>query len=176
MDMSRRAWWVVILLSAMLLVTDMITTSLAPGSTYRLWTFDDDPVGEVPRGWEVLAGKWEVSQDGDGRNHVLVQTGPPLPGFDLPAILAPTPPVRDLRTTGKIKPVGSGGFETMGLILRWRDPGTMTVIRVDSTPGRVRLERVQGGQRSLRAGYIAPLRQDERTFTHKGRPRGMRSH
>lgn len=72
--------------------------------------------------------------------------------------LAPTPPVRDLRATGKIKPVGNGGFETMGMVLRWQDPGTMLIVRVDGTPGRVSLERVQGGQRSLQAGYVAPLR------------------
>ena len=114
-------------------------------------------MGEPPRGWEALSGRWAVQLDEDGRNRVLVRVGPPLPGFDLPAILAPTPLVRDLRAAVKVKPAGTGAFETMGLILRWRDPGTMTIVRVEGTPGRIWLDRVQDGQRSLRAGYITPV-------------------
>jgi hypothetical protein len=126
----------------------------------RAWTFAEDPVGEPPRGWEVLSGAWQVRLDEDGRNRVLVQVGPPLPGSDLPAILAPGPALRDVRAAVRIKTTGTGALETMGLILRWRDPGTMTVIRVEGTPGRVGLERVQEGRRLLRAGYIIPLHGD----------------
>lgn len=136
-----------------------VASPLSSGES-GLWTFNEDPLGEPPRGWEVVSGVWQVRLAEDGRNRVLVQTGPPLPGFDLPAILAPTPKVRDLRAAVKVKPTGSGAFETMGLILRWRDPGTMTVVRVDGTPGRVWLERLQGGRRSLRAGYITPVHGD----------------
>lgn len=136
-----------------------VASPLSNGGESGLWTFSEDPVGEPPRGWEVLSGRWAVQLEEDGRNRVLVQTGPPLPGFELPAILAPTPPVRDLRAAVKVKPAGTGAFETMGLILRWRDPGTMTIVRVEGTPGRIWLDRVQDGQRSLRAGYIAPLHQ-----------------
>jgi hypothetical protein len=155
--MRRGFWWVVIVLGAILLVADMIMASVAAVGTHRLWTFDDDPIGEVPRGWEVGAGKWEVRLDAEGRNHVLVQTGPPLPGFDLPTVLAPIPPLRDLRASVKIKRTGAGAFETMGLVLQWQDPGTMLIVKVEGTPGRVWLERVQGGEHSLRAGYIIPL-------------------
>jgi hypothetical protein len=126
----------------------------------HVWTFQDDPLGEPPRGWEVLSGTWEVRPAADEDNRVLVQAGPPPPGLDLPVILAPVPPIRDLRATVRLKPVGAGAFETMGLVIRWRDPGTMTIVRVDGTPGRVWLEQLRGGERSLRAGYILPLRRD----------------
>src|SRR3990172_2157729 len=36
----------------------------------------------------------------------------------------------------------------------------MTIVRVHGAPGRVWLERLQGGERSLRAGYIVPLHPD----------------
>lgn len=80
--------------------------------------------------------------------------------------LAPMHPALDLRATVKLKPVGAGAFETMGLIIRWRDPGTMTIVRVDGTPGRVWLERLQAGERSLRAGYIVPLHSDRWNILH----------
>jgi hypothetical protein len=54
--------------------------------------------------------------------------------------------------------MGARALTTMGLIVRWKDAGSMTIVRVDGTPGRVWLERLQGGGRSLRAGYIVPLR------------------
>jgi hypothetical protein len=25
----------------------------------RVWTFSEEPVGEPPRGWEILSGTWE---------------------------------------------------------------------------------------------------------------------
>ena len=126
----------------------------------RVWNFDQDPLGEPPHGWQVLSGTWQVRLEEDAGNRVLVQMGPPLGGFELPAILAPGPRLRDVRAAVRIKPTGTGALETMGLILRWRDPGTMTVIRVEGTPGRVWLERALEGRRVLRAGYIIPVHGD----------------
>jgi hypothetical protein len=136
------------------------THPLSAGESH-LWTFQEDSKGEPPRGWEVLSGEWKVTQEEDEQNRILVQVGPPLPGLDLPAILAPVPPLRDVRATVKLKPVGAGAFETMGLVLRWKDPGTMTIVRVDGTPGRVWLERMRTGEGRLRAGYILPLRRGQ---------------
>jgi hypothetical protein len=134
------------------------TAPLLSAGEWQQWTFQDDPTGEPPRGWEVLSGTWEVRPESSGNNRVLAQVGPPLPGLDLPAILAPVLPLRDLRATVRLKSIGAGVLRTMGLIVRWKDAGTMTIVRVDGTPGRVWLERLQGGERSLRAGYILPLR------------------
>jgi hypothetical protein len=51
-----------------------------------------------------------------------------------------------------------GTFETMGLVVRWQDPKSMLIVRLDGTPGWIWIERVQDGRRSLRAGYsIDPL-------------------
>ena len=146
--------------AAVLIVWMGVVAPLLSAGEWQQWTFQEDPTSEPPRGWEVLSGAWEVRAAANGDNRVLAQVGPPLPGLDLPAILAPMPPVRDLRATVKLKPVGVGAFKTMGLIIRWRDAGTLTILRVDGTPGRVWLERLQGGERSLRAGYIVPLYPD----------------
>jgi hypothetical protein len=81
-----------------------------------------------------------------------------LPGLVLPAILLPVAPVENLDVRVKVKATGTGTFETMGILLRWQDPGTMLSVRVDGTPGWVWVERVQEGRRSLRGGYsIDPL-------------------
>lgn len=144
-----------VLLAASLIV---MAASIVPAAESRRWTFDGDPVGEVPHGWEAVAGRWEVRLEADGRNRVLVRADPSLPGVEVPVILAPTASVRDVRAAVKIKRTDRGAFETMGLIVRWQDPGTMIIIRTDGAPGRIWLERVRGGRRSLQAGYFVPVR------------------
>lgn len=131
-----------------------------PAETH-LWTFSEDVVGAVPRGWEALSGRWEVQREAAGTNRVLVQAGPSLPGLILPAILPPMTPVTDVDARVKVKATGTGTFETAALLLRWQDPGTMLSIRVDGTPGWIWIERAQEGRRSLRGGYgIDPVTPD----------------
>jgi len=48
--------------------------------------------------------------------------------------------------------------ETIGLLLRWQDPTTMLIVRVDGTRRWIWVERVQDGWRSVRAGYSIDTR------------------
>ena len=152
-DLGRGGFAGLGLLGAMIAVA----ATVWPAET-RLWTFSDERVGRAPRGWEALSGRWEVLGETPGRNRVLVQAGPSLPGLDLPAILTPANPIADLEASVRAKATGMGTFETVGLLLRWQNPKTMLIVRVDGTPGSIWVERVQDGWRSQRAGCsIDPL-------------------
>ena len=129
-----------------------IVATAWPAET-RLWTFSEGVVGAVPRGWEALSGRWEVRGESPSTNRVLVQAGPSLPGLDLPAILLPSARIENLDASVRVKATGAGTFETMGILLRWQDPGTYLSVRVDGTPGWIWVERAHEGQRSLRGGY-----------------------
>jgi hypothetical protein len=136
----------------LLAVMTAVVATVWPAET-RLWTFSADPVGAVPRGWEVLSGRWEVRAEVPGTNRILVQAGPSLPGLDLPTILTPAAAAVDLEASVRVKATGMGTFETMGILLRWQNPKTMLSVRMDGTPRWIWVERVQDGRRSLRAGY-----------------------
>lgn len=151
--MTRSEVWRGGLASLGLLGTAVAAVAIAWPAETRLWTFSEDRVGAVPRGWEALSGRWEVRGESSGANRVLVQAGPSLPGLVLPAILLPSARVENLDASVRVKATGAGTFETMGILLRWQDPGTYLSVRVDGTPGWIWFERVQEGRRSLRGGY-----------------------
>ena len=143
-----------------LLLTAITGMRLGWAGEVRRWTFAEGPSGQTPPGWKVVAGSWEVRYEANTGNRVLVQRGPAVPSFYRAAILSPFPPVRDVRGTVKMRPLGAGGSVAMGLILQWQDPGTMLIITVEDSPGRIWLKRVQGGETSLRACYMVPLKRD----------------
>jgi len=141
-----------------LLVVVTLYFSTAWTADTRPWRFSDEPVGAVPQGWEVLSGRWEIRVEAPGTNRVLVQAGPAPPGWELSAILTPGPPVADLDARVKARAGGLDAFETIGLLLRWQDPTTMLIVRVDGTRRWIWVERVQDGWRSVRAGYSIDTR------------------
>lgn len=145
----RRHTWASI---GLLLATVACPLTARAADAY-LWTFSEDAIGAAPRGWEVLSGRWKILGETSGTNHVLVQAGPSLPGLALPAILTPVAPVADLDASVKVKATGLGTFETMGILVRWQNPGTTLSIRVDGTPGWIWVEGVREGRRSLLGGY-----------------------
>jgi len=122
------------------------------------WTFDQDPIEQPPIEWEPQTGTWLVRPEGEGQtNRVLVQTGPSLPGLEMPVILTPILPVRDLRASLRFKRSGTGAAETMALVLRWRDPAVMTLVTVEGTSGRLWVEQRRAGSRALRFGTLVAI-------------------
>jgi len=158
--MNWNIWRKVTLPGLIFLVMTTASASVGLAGDANFWGFANDSVGTVPQGWEVLSGRWEIQAEPPGTNRALAQVGPPLPGFALPSILAPFPPVCDLRAAVKLKLTRTGGSETMGLILRQHDPGRMMIVRVEGSPGRVWVERVQESRWSLRAGYAVSVERD----------------
>ena len=126
----------------------------APPDVFH-WSFDQDPIEEPPIEWEPQAGTWVVRPEGEGQtNRVLVQTGPSFPGLEMPLILTPILPVRDLKASLRFKRSGGGASETMALVLRWRETGTMTLVTVEGTSGRLWVEGLRAGARDLRFGTM----------------------
>ena len=122
------------------------------------WTFDQDPLEEPPIEWEPQAGTWVVRPEGEGQtNRVLVQTGPSFPGLEMPVILTPILPVRDLKASLRFKRSGSGATETMALVLRRRDAGSMTLVTVEGTSGRLWVEQLRAGSRNLLFGALGTI-------------------
>ena len=154
--MVRTAAGRVMLIGVSILIVGFAASSAAEAGQPLSWSFSDDPVGSAPPGWEVLSGRWEVQTESGGANRVVTQIGPPSPESALAAILAPAPRASDVRIGVRLKSAGTGGRETMGILLRWQGPGTTLAVRVDGSPGWIWVDRVQDGRRSVRAGYVIP--------------------
>jgi len=119
------------------------------------WSFDQDPIEKPPIEWEPQAGTWVVRPESEGQtNRVLVQTGPSFAGLEMPVILTPILPIRDLKASLRFKRTGSGTIETMALVLRWRDAATMILVTVEGTSGRLWVERLRAGSHDLLFGSL----------------------
>lgn len=146
---------------AVLLVVSLLAAGASGASDSLRWAFDHDRRGEPPAGWEVQTGTWEVIQEARGLpNQLLAQTGPSLPGMDLPVILAPPQPIRDLGAAVRFKRTGAPALETLALVLRWESRDRMTLITVEGTPGRLWVEQVRDGVRHLLFGAVTPIARD----------------
>jgi hypothetical protein len=126
----------------------------APPDVFH-WSFDQDPIETPPIEWEPQAGTWVVRPEAEGQtNRVLVQTGPSFAGLEMPVILTPILPVRDLKASLRFKRSGGGAIETMALVLRWRDAATMTLVMVEGTSGRLWVERLRPKSHDLLFGTM----------------------
>jgi hypothetical protein len=144
-----------------LLIVSLLAAGASGATDPLRWDFDRDAHGESPAGWEVLTGTWEVRPEAeDLPNQSLMQTGPSLPGMDLPMILAPPRPVRDLAAAVRFKRAGGPALETMALVLRWAAPDRLTLVTVEGTPGHLWVEQERDGVRRLLFGAVTPIAPD----------------
>lgn len=121
-----------------------------------VWTFESDPVGAAPAGFEfpstrgVRPGIWKVIRDGD--NQVLAQLDDAAPAHRYALAVARESSYRDLALSVRGRPVAGRRDQSVGLVWRLRDENNYYLARSNVLEQNVRLYRVVNGNRIKFAG------------------------
>ncbi|MCY2959802.1 MAG: hypothetical protein NTY35_06515 [Planctomycetota bacterium] len=118
--------------------------------------FESGALGETPSGFmsertgEGPLGNWIV-QPGDGaplRGQVLAQTNPDPTESRFPLCIAKAVDARDARVSVQFQTRSGEIDQAAGIVLRYRDPDTYYMARVNALERNVRFYRVVGGVRT----------------------------
>ena len=142
------------------------------------WTFDADPPGGSPQGFEFAqtgggpSGRWEILDDpAKPGNRVLAQVDTTREDDRFPLAVASVGAFRDLRLAVRCEMIGGEVDQACGLVFRYRDSGNYYVTRANALEGNVRLYTVRGGKRRQIAswsGDVAPGRWHDYAVTVQG--------
>ena len=141
----------------------------------RIWSFDQDKVGNAPASFEFAVtakkqpGKWVIAKDGD--NQILAQVDRDKTARRFAMALVRNSSYKDLRISVRARPVAGEVEMVAGLVWRYRDADNYYVARWNTDS--VRVDRVVSGERQLLTPHeikIALTAQDWHTLTveHRG--------
>jgi len=154
--MSRPNAWAAV---AALMVAVAAAAADHPGG--RTWTFDDDAVGESPRGFTFARtdggrmGRWIVraASDAPSGGKVLAQVDDDRTDGRFALALAGEPSLRDLRLSVRCKPVAGGVDQACGVVFRYRDGNNYYLARANALEDNVNFYHVVSGRRRQVTGW-----------------------
>jgi hypothetical protein len=138
--------------------------SSLPPQSYQ-WTFDSDPVGAPPPGFEFgrtgsgTPGRWQVRAEAGAPSGpaVLAQVDADTTDFRFPVAVAKGVSLRDVRVQVRCKPVSGTVDRACGLVARYRDQDNYYLTRANALEGNVRLYIVREGKRSQLASWSGQI-------------------
>jgi len=145
-------------LAASVLLVGTLTVPLsAEGGEKKVWTFEDDQVGMIAKGFTNEVGEWKVVSAPEGK--VLAQTAKsPNPVFNV--ALASDTDVKDVDISVRMKAIAGENDQGGGLIWRAKDAKNYYVARNNPLgAGSYNVYKVVDGKRSMFKGV--PLKRTE---------------
>jgi hypothetical protein len=138
-------------LAASAMLTGTLTVPLAAGDdAKRTWTFDEDPVGVIAKGFTNEVGEWKVVDTPEGK--VLAQTAK-NPNSVFNVTLASDTDVKDVDISVRMKPIAGEYDQGGGLVWRARDARNYYVARNNPLgAGSYNVYKVVDGKRSMLKG------------------------
>jgi len=138
----------------------LVTTARTQENTSKTFTFDGEPVGGPPKGFEFgrtgggREGKWIIKADQDAPSppNVLAQTDTDRTDYRFPVAFT-GPEMKDLRLSVKCKPVSGKVDQGCGLVFRLKDANNYYITRANALEDNVRLYHVVKGKRIQFAGW-----------------------
>jgi hypothetical protein len=141
----------------------------------QIFTFDTDPVGQVPRGFTCgLTGRgkpgvWVVKADASAPSapNVLAQIDPDATDYRFPVCVVDGISAVNVDLSVRFKPITGSGDQAAGLVWRYRDVNDYYVVRANANENNVTLYKVERGRRislapkgtpSSTYGKIAPVK------------------
>jgi hypothetical protein len=110
-----------------------------PASGLKTFTFDADPVGSPPAGFEFARtghgaeGKWVVRPDKDKpSNHVLVQEGADPTDYRFPLAVVKEGSYRDVALSVRARPVSGEVDQGFGMVWRYKDADNYYITRCNA--------------------------------------------
>ena len=126
-------------------------------------TFDQDPVGAPPAGFEFARtgqgaeGKWVVRADRDSPgNHVLVQESADPTDYRFPLAVVKEGAYRDVTLSVRARPVSGEVDQGFGLVWRYKDAGNYYITRCNADEDNCTIYHTVAGRR--RAFQNKPIR------------------
>ena len=128
----------------------------APGSAGHLVTFDDQKIGEAPRGFScVLTGKgrpgvWTIVKDETAPTtpNALAQTDEDATGYRFPVCVLDAVSTEDVDLSVRFKAVKGSTDQAAGLVWRYRDKDNYYLLRANALENNLVLYKVEAGKRS----------------------------
>jgi hypothetical protein len=145
------------LAASVMLVGTLGVPLSAGGGEKRVWTFEDDQVGAISKGFTEEVGEWKVVATPEGK--VLAQTAKsPNPVFNV--ALASDTDVKDVDISVRMKAIAGENDQGGGLVWRAKDAKNYYVARNNPLgAGSYNLYKVVDGKRSMLKGV--PLKRTE---------------
>jgi hypothetical protein len=117
-------------------------------------TFDKDPVGSAPEGFEFARtgkgaeGKWVVRADKDSpSNHVLVQESADPTDYRFPLAILKEGTYRNVTLSVRAKPISGKVDQGFGLVWRYRDPDNYYITRCNADEDNCTIYHTVRGRR-----------------------------
>jgi YVTN family beta-propeller protein len=131
----------------------------------RVWTFDTDPAGQSPTGFESgrtgrgKVGSWLVRSEpgAPSGGNVLAQTDADPTDYRFPVAWVKDLSLADVDVRVRCKPLSGKVDEACGLVFRLRDADNYYLTRANALEGNVRLYFVKNGRREQIATYAAKV-------------------
>jgi len=128
---------------AMLLLIGL--TAYAGDEEKKTWTFDNETVGAVPKGFSPAVGEWTVTSTDEGK--VLAQTASNAgPVFNV--VLIDDTNAKDVDLSVKIKAIAGERDQGGGLVWRAKDAKNYYIARYNHLEDNYRVYKVVDGKRS----------------------------
>ena len=114
------------LVASVMLVGTLTVSLSAGGGEKKVWTFDDDEVGAIAKGFTNEVGEWKVVSTTEGK--VLAQSAKsPNPVFNI--ALASETDVKDVDISVRMKAIAGENDQGGGLVWRAKDAKNYYVAR-----------------------------------------------
>ncbi len=149
----------------MLNVAKLLATAMFMSGTiqaFSLWNFDDEPPGQIAKGFTSAVGDWVVELDPIAKNHVLAQRSKNNDDTFNIALLDKLQ-LDDLDLSVRVKAVAGQLDRGGGLVWRARDAKNYYVVRYNPLEANFRVYKVVAGVRTQFAS--ATVRADKEWHT-----------
>ncbi len=151
----RHSWctrsWIALLLA---LAALQFASAQQPSAAPKKFTFDSDPVGSPPAGFESARtgqgaeGKWVVREDKDRPgNRVLVQESADPTDYRFPLALVKEGTYKDLTLSVRARPVSGEVDQGFGLVWRYKDANNYYITRCNADEDNCTIYHVVNGRR-----------------------------
>jgi hypothetical protein len=122
-------------------------STMAPTSTLipLQWTFDTDPVGELPQGATVFSGNWLVRAESDAPStpNTLCQIETAI----FPAMTLSDTVFTDVIVSTRFKPISGSIDRAAGIIFRVQDENNYYILRANALENNVDIRKYVDGIR-----------------------------
>jgi Domain of Unknown Function (DUF1080) len=130
-------------------------------------TFDKDPIGSAPEGFEFARtgkgaeGKWVVRADKDSTsNHVLVQESADPTDYRFPLAIVKEGSYRNVTLSVRAKPISGKVDQGFGLVWRYKNADNYYVARCNADENNCRIYHVVKGRRVQFKGHNGKVATD----------------
>jgi hypothetical protein len=145
----RRRVWI-----GLLLLLPSIASAQQPAAGAKTLTFDNDPVGSQPAGFEFARtgqgaeGKWVVRADKDkADNHLLVQESADPTDSRFPLAVVKEGSYRDVALSVRARPVSGEVDQGFGMVWRYRDANNYYITRCNADEDNCTIYHTVAGRR-----------------------------